>query len=121
MALKSFWLMALSTNRPWGSVFQPKSPSHGYLYQIRFVVPGVGPVWKIGITQHNNTKDRVYGMGMSKGVTYTIHKVRKFPTFPEARSEEKRLHLVGLYQGMKYDGPKFLKNGHTELFLAPMM
>lgn len=64
---------------------------------------------------------RIKGMRLRAGVTYAVHKLVKFPTDQAARKKESLLQLTGLFQGMTYDGPKFIRNGHTELFLAPLM
>ncbi len=90
------------------------------LYQVKFKLPIGEVVRKIGIT-NGDVRDRVNGFGIADGVAYEINKIRRYPLGRLARCEEKRLHHIGLVQGMCYDGVRFLKNGHTELFMAPLM
>ncbi len=98
--------------------FNPKT--RAYLYQIEFTLPNGEKVWKIGITNRTPNK-RLDGMGVAGNVLYTITHVISHEKGSNARNEESRLHSMGAANGMSYTGARFLGNGHTELFSAPLI
>jgi hypothetical protein len=92
----------------------------GHLYQIKLTLPCGLTVYKIGIT-NKSVKVRIRGMGIPDYVAFEITNDIIYSIGSEARSEEKRLHDAGAQLGVRYTGDPFLKNGNTELFMAPLI
>lgn len=91
-----------------------------YLYQIEFLLPNGFKVWKVGIT-NRKPETRLKYMGIPDWAMHRITHAILYEKGSEARSEEIRLHAIGASLGIGYDGDPFLRNGNTELFLAPLI
>jgi hypothetical protein len=84
-----------------------------YLYFLRVRVPGIGDLFKIGIT-NRDPSDRIAGMGADPGVVIELLETVSFENGRDARIAEKRLHRK--FSSHKYVGAPVMKNGNTELF-----
>lgn len=83
------------------------------LYHLRVRRPVGDDLFKVGIT-NRDPSSRIKGMGLFDGVTAEVIEVVRFDSGRDARIAEKRLHRK--LSSFRYDGPKVMKNGNTELF-----
>ena len=96
--------------------FSKEKPAN--LYFLRISVPGVGFLYKIGITNRDPLA-RISGMGLFPGVTAEVIDVVRFDSGRDARIAEKRLHRKN--SSRRYGGPPVMRNGNTELFTASVL
>lgn len=96
--------------------FQKEKPS--ILYFLRVSVPGVGDLFKIGITNRDPLA-RVAGMGANPGVIIEVIETISFDRGRDARIAEKRLHRK--FSKHRYAGAPVMKNGNTELFTVNVL
>lgn len=97
--------------------FDSKKPS--ILYYIKFESKKDLPIYKIGVTNGSDVKDRIRSMQVCNGFKATILDKIHFKTGLEARSIEQLLHKE--YSEYKYMGDPIMKNGNTELFTKDVM
>lgn len=90
----------------------------GVLYHLRIDAPGVGPLFKVGITNRDPVR-RVAGMGLFPGVTASVLSTINFQSGRDARIREKQLHKQ--FSCHRYTGCPVMKNGNTELFTVPVI
>ena len=67
--------------------------------------------------RHNTNvtiKERLTGMGVNPAITFEILDYIEYSDGQEAYDQEKLLHKQ--YKEFRYEGPKFLENGWTELY-----
>lgn len=88
------------------------------MYFLRVSVPGVGDLFKIGITNRDPLA-RVAGMGAHSGVRIEVMETIFFDNGRDARIAEKRLHRK--FAGYRYAGAPVMKNGNTELFTVNVL
>lgn len=88
------------------------------LYFLRITSPGVGDLYKIGITNRDPLA-RLAGMGLNPGVTAEVIEVVAFKNGRDARITEKRLHRK--FSSHRYGGLQVMKNGNTELFTVNVL
>lgn len=101
------------------------APEYGFsktkaanLYFLRIAVPGLGDLFKVGITNRDPAL-RIVGMGLHPGVTAEVIEVIAFDEGRDARITEKRLHRK--FSSHRYGGPPVMKNGNTELFTVNVL
>ena len=89
------------------------SSKPGYVYVIKFDVPGFGTVWKVGIT-NLTAERRARGFGVLGGATYEVIGEMFFEIGRDALTLEQCVHRE--LSAHAYCGPRFIENGYTELF-----
>ena len=103
----------------WGNLLTngPKSSS---LYQLEIIDKRNGEVYyKVGHTS-GNVKNRMRGLGICKRTfDVTVHHTILFREKWCAEAEEKRLHARNAE--LRYVGTPFLSNGHTEVYMQPLL
>lgn len=85
----------------------------GILYNIKFTLNNGDICYKVGIT-NVTIKERLTGMGVNPAITFEILDYIEYSDGQEAYAQEKLLHKQ--YKEFRYEGPKFLENGWTELY-----
>jgi hypothetical protein len=96
-----------------GGGFRKDRP--GSVYQIRMEKDGI-LAWKHGIT-NTTVAARIRGFGLDDGVKWWIEKVIYFENGFEAAELEKDLKR----RANPYKGPRFMRNGFTEVSIAPLL
>jgi hypothetical protein len=118
-AQRGVWLREVCAHMERGTNgFNPEKP--GYLYQIKFKLPSGIFVWKVGVT-NRKVSIRLGAMGVSPRVSYEVTHQIRYGVGRYAYDAEQRLHRIGSFQGMEYNGERFLANGNTELFYVPLL
>jgi hypothetical protein len=111
-------------------VRKPPTIKYSIVYYIKLRFTDGLILYKIGYTSMSivdrvegyfdyKTKRRTAGMGLPCGCTYRIISVIYKGKKETAYREEQRLH--NLYQAMRYNGPKRVTSGHTELYLTDVL
>lgn len=83
------------------------------LYQLHLSVPGVGDLFKVGIT-NRSVDARIKSMGLHAGVNVEVVDLAEFANGRDARIQEKRIHEA--MRSCRYTGRTVMKNGNHELF-----
>lgn len=88
------------------------------LYHLSLSLSDGTTLYKLGIT-NRRVEDRIRGMGIPSEIVVSVLDVIGFDSGRDARMAEKRLHRK--FKQFRYGGERFLKNGNTELFTAPLI
>lgn len=90
------------------------TPGSGTLYLLKFTLPTQREVFKVGVT-NLEVEVRVKGIGViTRGTTYSIEEQLFYEKGTEAYMQEQE--ILEFMTSHLYRGPKFTRNGHTEMF-----
>lgn len=105
----------------WSTILSPAGElKAASLYQVEFIRKSDGAVfYKVGHTGRPLTT-RLSGLKYDKRkYTASVHHQILFKKKHVAAAEEARLHLANT--ALRYDGEPFLTNGHTEVYVEPLI
>lgn len=90
------------------------TPGSGTLYLLKFTLPTQREVFKVGVT-NLEVEVRVKGIGIiTRGTAYSIEEQLFYEKGTEAYMREQE--ILDFMTSHLYRGPKFTRNGHTEMF-----